>query len=318
MKVVMDTHVDFGEPFLNDLRSSFPGVTFLVAPTIEEQMREVVDADVFLGQPEREVFLAALKLRWLHCPGTGIDQFLTPELADSNVVLTNARGAHAEPMADHVFAMILSLTHHIRELLEDQRAHRWGRPKYTARMVELGGKVMGILALGDIGRAVACRAHGFGMEVYAVDIRPVPPTPEVQEVWPMERLDDLIRISDWFVVTAPLTPESRGLIDRRRIGLLKPSAYFIVASRGGIVDETALAEALHSGRIAGAGLDAIAEEPLDPDSPLWDMENVILTPHVSADSPEMYEGRAQIFKENMRRFLANEPFLHVCDKQAGF
>jgi phosphoglycerate dehydrogenase-like enzyme len=162
------------------------------------------------------------------------------------------------------------------------------------------------------------------MDVYAVDVRPRPAPPEVKERWEPDRLDDLIRVSDWFVVTAPLTPQTRGLIGQGRIGLLKPEAYIIVISRGGIVDLTALTEALQARRIAGAGLDAIGDEALipgwrlPPDSPLWDMENVILTPHVSAFTPEMYARHREEFKENLRRFLANEPFPHVCDKRAGF
>ncbi|MCH8816055.1 MAG: hypothetical protein IH957_13380 [Chloroflexi bacterium] len=139
---------------------------------------------------------------------------------------------------------------------DDQRAHRWDGAKYYGRFAELNGRTMGILAMGDIGEAVARRAHGFGMEVYAVDKRPMSPIPEVREVWGLERLDDLLRISHCFVVTAPLTAESRGIIDRRRIGLLKKGAYVIVISRGHIVDEEALVDALRSGRLGGAGLDA--------------------------------------------------------------
>ncbi|MDP2952459.1 MAG: NAD(P)-dependent oxidoreductase, partial [Chloroflexota bacterium] len=174
------------------------------------------------------------------------------------------------------------------------------------------------LALGGIGMAVARRAHGFGMEVYAVDTRPMAPPPEVKEVWGTERLDELLRISDWFVVAAPKTPQTWHLIDRRRIGLLKPTAHVIVISRGGIIEEAALIEALKARRIAGAGLDAFEREPLPPDSPLWDLDNVVISPHASGVTPEMWEGRRQVLRENLRRFLNNEPFLFVCDKRAGF
>ena len=177
---------------------------------------------------------------------------------------------------------------------------------------------MGILALGGIGRAVARRGYGFGMEVYAVDAHPMPAPPEVKDVWGLDRLDELLQRSDWFVITAPFTPETEELIDRRRLEQIKPGAYVIAISRGGILDEEALIEGLRSGRIAGAGLDVTAVEPLPDDSPLWDMENVIISPHASALTAEMWEGRRQIFKENLRRFLAGEPFLYVCDKQAGF
>ena len=319
MKVVLGPFLQT-EGFLEDLRASFPEVTIQRAVTTEEQIRHIKDADVFLGQPEREVFLAAERLRWLACPGTGIDMIVSiPEVVDSDVVLTNALGPHANPMADHVFGMVLTLAHRLREMWKDQEAHQWrGTSAYRERLVELSGRTMGILALGGIGMAVARRAHGFGMDVYGVDIRPMPAPREVKEVWGLERLDELLRISDWFVVTAPLTPDSRGLIDRRRIGLLKDGAYIVGISRGGIIDEDALIEELRSGRIAGAALDVTAVEPLPADSPLWDMENVLISPHVSADTPDMPEGRMRIFKENLRRFLNNEPFLYVCDKEAGF
>ncbi len=307
------------DEFVADLRSSFTDVTFHVATTAQEQMTHIKNADVFFGWPAREVFRAADKLRWIQNPGTGIDQVLgVPEIIDSDVVLTNCLGPHTTPMADHVMWMILTLAHEGRKMHDDQRARRWEPNKFSGNQIELNGGTMGILALGGIGRAVARRAHGFGMTVYAVDLQPTDQPPEVRELWGLERLDDLIGMSDWFVVTVPLTPDTRGMIDARRIGLMKQNAHIIVISRGNLVDEDALAEAIQSGRIAGAGIDATAVEPLPQDSPLWGLDNVVLSPHASALTPEMHEGRRQIFKENLRRFLANEPFLYVADKRAGF
>jgi phosphoglycerate dehydrogenase-like enzyme len=185
-------------------------------------------------------------------------------------------------------------------------------------MRELRGRTLGLLGLGGIGMAVARRALGFGMEVYAVARRSRPAPPEVKGVWGPERLDELLQQSDWFVVTAPLTRETQDMIDRRRLNLLKPGAHVIVISRGGIVDEAALIDALNAGQIAGAGLDVMVNEPLPPDHPLWAMDRVILSPHVSALTPEMYKGRREVFKENLRRFLRDEPLHYVCDKQAGY
>ena len=320
MKVLM-TNAHLGDGFVEQLQTEFPEVEFVTAMSAEEQLSAAGDADVICGWPDSpEVVEAASRLRWIHCPGTGIDKIMAelPALADSDVVLTNARGPHANPMADHVLWMMLSLSHRGRQMAEDQRLGQWDADKYLHAFVELSGSTMGILALGDIGKAVARRAYGFDIDVYAVDVNPVTPPPQVKEVWGMERLDELLQMCDWFVVTAPLTSESRGLIDSRRIGLLKDSAYLIVISRGGIVDEDALADALQDGRLAGAGIDATEIEPLPQESPLWGLDNVVLSPHASALTPQMYEGRRQIFRENMRRFLGNEPFLYVCDKRAGF
>ena len=302
-----------------ELRAEHPGVTFTVATSDAEQAAQVVDADAIYGWPTREAFLAAERLRWIQRTGTGINQIMDlPELVESDVVLTNSRGPHALPMANHVFAMMLSLAHGMPALMDAQRDHDWHAAKHIPPFVDLDGRVVGILALGDIGKAVARRAVGFGMEVYAVDKHPETPPPGVSGLWGLDRLDDLLEISDWFVITAPLTAETRGLIDSRRLGLLKRGAYVIVISRGKIVDEEALVERLQSGHLGGAGLDVMAVEPLPEDSPLWDMDNVVLSSHLAARSPDAMAGARENFKENLRRFLANEPFIYVCDKRAGF
>ena len=309
----------FGDGFEDSLTTEFPNVDFVFAASEEDQVREIKDADAYMGMPSRQVFLAADHLRWLHCPGTGIDKFTEiPEIVDSDVVLTNARGPHAAPMADHVMSMCLAFAHRTNEMVLDQKDHVWDGAKYDRSFIEMEGSTMGILALGDIGSAVARRAMGFGMEVYAVDKEPFPAPPGVSEVWGLDRLDDLLKMSDWLVVTAPYTVDTRGMIGAEGLALMKPTAHLIIISRGGIVDEDALFDALSNKRIAGAGIDAFEIEPLPEDSPWWDLENVIISPHSSALTVEMWEGRREIFRENLRRFLANEPFIYVCNKTAGF
>ena len=317
MKIVVSGLL--GDGFEENLREEFPGLEFAFAESEEEQAREIKDADVYMGMPSREVFVAADHLRWLHCPGTGIDKYTEiPELVDSDVVLTNARGPHTAPMADHVMAFCLAFAHKTHKMLLDQQRGVWDAGKYHGEQVEMEGATMGILALGGIGQAISRRANGFGMNVYAVDMKPFPPPDGVKEVWGLDRLDELLQMSDWFVVTAPYTQDSKGMIGARELGLMKPTAHLIIISRGGIVDEDALFETLESGRIAGAGIDAFEVEPLPEGSPWWGLENVIISPHASALTVQMVEGRREIFRENMRRFLANEPFLYVCDKTAGF
>ena len=317
MKVVIASL--FGDGFEDSLTAEFPNVNFVFAPSAEDQAREIADADAFMGSPSRDAVRAADRLRWLHCPGTGIDKLTEiPEVVDSDFVLTNARGPHAAPMADHVMGMCLAFSHRSNEMMEDQKARRWDMGKYDRSFIPMEGGVMGILALGGIGAAVARRAAGFGMKVYAVDKRPPPAPPGVEAVWGLDRLDDLMAMSDWFIVTAPYTTESKGMIGAERLALMKPTARLIIISRGGIVDEDALFEALSNRRIAGAGIDAFEVEPLTPDSRWWDLDNVIISPHASALTVEMWEGRREIFRENLRRFLANEPFIYVCDKRAGF
>ena len=242
----------FGDGFEDSLTAEFRGVDFVFVTSEEDQAREIKDADAYMGMPSREVFVAADHLRWLHCPGTGIDKFTEiPEIVDSDVVLTNARGPHAAPMADHVMSMCLAFAHSTNQMVLDQEAHVWDTGKYDRSFIEMEGSTMGILALGDIGSAVARRATGFGMEVIAVDRDPFPAPPGVSEVWGLDKLDDLLRMSDWFVVTAPYTVDSRGMVGAEKLALLKPTARLIVISRGGIVDEDALFDALTNRRIAG-------------------------------------------------------------------
>ena len=318
MKVVLDR--DLGEEFVSELQEMFPAVDFRRAYTIEEQLQEAPDAEVQFGEITRDAYLAAKKLRWFQFIGIGFDHIVRniPEIVEDDVVMTNARQTHVIPIADHTFAMILAFAHKVPEFIEDQRARRWDTLKYLSRMRELAGTTMGIVAMGDIGKAIAQRAQGFEMEVYAVDIREMSPPPGVREVWGVDRIDDLMAISDWLVVTAPLTTETRGMIDGARLARLKKGAVVILVSRGSIVDEDALVDALRSGHVGGAALDATAQEPPAPDSPLWDAPNLLLSPHVSADSPQLWERRKEVFKENLRRYLAGEPLLNVCDKRAGF
>jgi phosphoglycerate dehydrogenase-like enzyme len=318
MKLALGTlHSD--KEFVAELRSEFPTVEFRPSTSDEEEQANIRDADAFWGNPSRELLQAAERLRWLQSVGTGVENIVSiPEVRESDVILTNCRGPHAEPMADHVFGMVTTLAHKLNEMWDDQREHRWETAKYNDRHDNLYGSTMGILALGDIGKAIARRAHGFGMTVNAVDRYPKRWAPIVSEVWELDRLDELLSISDWFVIAAPLTPETRGLVDRRRVALIKEGAYVIVISRGNIMDEDALIDGLRSGRIAGAGLDVTAVEPLPDSSPLWDMKNVLLSPHASAMTPTQWSERLAVMKENLRRHLAGEPFLHVVDKTAGF
>ncbi len=318
MKVVLAT--DHSDPeFVNELRTEFENIEFVTSNNREEEKNNIKDADIYCGIPTREVFLSAKKLQWIQCIGTGVDAIMSiPEVLDSDVVLTNCRGPHAAPMADHTMGMVTTLAHKLNEMWDDQKNRVWDTSKYTDSQINLTGTTMGILALGDIGNAVASRAHGFGMDVYAVDKHPRPAPPVVKEIWGLEKLDQLIEISDWFVITAPLTNETRGLIDRRRVELLKPGAFVIAISRGNIIDEEALIDGLMTGKIAGAGLDVTAIEPLPQSSPLWEMKNVVLSPHASAMTASLIHERRAIFKSNLRHLIANEPFVYTVDKESGF
>ena len=329
MKIVLtptNWNTEKDPAFYDDLRSTFPNVTFTPATTVEEQKELIRDADAFYGSISRDVFLVAEKLRWIHVPGAGVDHIDIPELMESDVILTNVRGPHAPPMADHVMGMMVSLTHHLGQQRDDQRAHVWDPGRYTGRIVELSGGTVGILALGDIGLAIAQRTQGFDMTVHGA-VRDPNRTlgkhggatpPNVDQLWPTSKLDEMLKLCDWFIVTAPLTNDTKGMIDKRRLQLMKKGSYIIVISRGGIVDENALVQLLVSGHFAGAALDSLAEEPPPKHSKIWDVENLILSQHSSALTPDMYDKRRVIYKENLRRFLIGEPLFDVCNKNEGF
>ena len=324
MKVVLEKDaLIYAAEFPDELKAEFPEVDFATPETQEELLREIKDADAIYGPPNEEAFAAAERLRWIANPSVGFDYVMNrPDLVESDVVITPARAPgydpHADGLGDHVFGMILMLAHKWPDLLANQRAHHWAAGEYNNSFVELSGRTMVILAVGAIGAACARRAKGFGMRVIGVDVRTSPIPDGVDEVWGPERLDEALALSDWFVIAAPRTRETMNLIDARRLGLMKQGSWVIAISRGGILDEDALLEALRSGHIAGAGLDVFAEEPLPADSPLWDLENVVISPHTGHVTPEMPKGHRDVFKENLRRFIAGEPFLYVGDKRAGY
>jgi phosphoglycerate dehydrogenase-like enzyme len=309
-----------GEEQLGALGQDFPGVAFVAAPDPESQLRELPDADAVVGWPAREALPVARRLRWLHCTSAGIERIRQyPELIERDeVTLTNARGAHAATIADHTFAFILAFTRHLPDLLADKAARRWDRPARSRGARELSGSVLGILGLGKIGSEIARRGLAFGMDVRAVDVNPLAQAPGVSEVLPLECLDDLLRVVDYLAVAIPITARTRGLLGARELALIKPDTYLCVMSRGGIVDQDALADALANGRLAGAGLDATEPEPLPAEHPLWGLPNVIISPHCSGASRQTQERGRQILRENVAHFVAGEPLRNVCDKRAGF
>jgi phosphoglycerate dehydrogenase-like enzyme len=309
-----------GGRLLEELRAEHPDVEF-VAASPDTLTRAIQGADAYLGYAlPREAYLAAgPQLRWVHATSAGIERIVdNPDIVASDVIVTNARGGHAACIAEHTFAMLLLLTRQLLQAHADQQAHSWDRSGMSARSRELTGSTMVILGMGNIGQAIAKRAIAFDLRVIGVDLKPGAPPAGVEAIWGMDRLDEALALADVFVVTLPITPETRNLIDARRIGLLKQGAYLLVVSRGGIINEPALIEALRSGKVAGAGLDVQETEPMPPDDPLWEAPNLILTPHCSAASNQTSQRVTAITKENIERFLKGEPLLNICDKRAGF
>jgi len=277
----------------------------------------VGDVDAVFGQLTKDEFANARQLRWVQSPSAGVEwMWNVPGLQESDVVVTNMRGAHAVTIAEHTFAMLLTHTRALRAFEQNQRDHKWGRGDLLPRNIK--GLTMGIIGFGNIGRAIAHRATGFEMRVLAVDAETVPAGEGVEEVWPLDRLTDLCRESDVLVIAAPLTPGSRGMIQKEHIRAMRSGSYLLQMSRGGIVDETALVDALEEGHLAAAGLDVTATEPLPPGDPLWTAPNLIVTPHTSAMS-DLTTGLVwSILSENVGRFVRGEELMNTVDKRRGW
>jgi len=318
MKVVLTQTEGYAHfPLLDDL--DLPDLRIVFAKDNEELAQEIADADVFYGFPTAELLQSAKALRWIQSPSAGVNYLLDlPELVSSDIVLTNTSGAHGPSIGEHTFALLFALTRRIPESVEAQRRRHWARVELYRTSREMRGLTMGIVGYGAIGRAVAQRAQGFEMNILAVDPHPEPAAPFVAETWGMDRLPELLARSDVVVVAAPLTAESYHLFDAKALAQMKPDAYLIVVSRGGIVDENALSDALQGGRLAGAGLDVTEIEPLPEESPLWDAPNLVITPHIAGDSIEKERRCVEILRENLQRYANGETLVNVIDKQRGY
>lgn len=318
MKLVLATNVN-GSHFwmLDELKDE--GIEVVPAFDDAAQRREIVDADGVYGWPSTEVLASARKLKWLQSPSAGVERIWSlPELQRSDVIVTNARGAHAVNMAEHVFAMILTFSRGLLPAREFQKQHRWEARGAREYCYELADKTLGVIGYGNIGRQVARRARGFDMRVLAVDAEPVASDDPSTEVWPLSRLDDLLARSDVVVIAAPATPASKHLIGADQLRRMKREAGLVVISRGALFDHDALAAALRQGTIAWAGVDATDPEPLPADSPLWDIETCLITPHSSGHSIEKERRVIEIVRENARRLAHGEPLVNVVDKSKGY
>jgi len=292
-----------------------------------EALEAVRGAEIYLGMGvPREIFLAATagreaSLRWAHTGSAGVGGALFPEMLSSEVILTNSAGVMGPPMAETVIAMALYFARGFDLALESAHHKAWGKDAIyepTSPVRELGDATMGIVGFGGVGREVAARARALGMRVLASKRSPAPAPEGVELLCGDEGLTRLLAECDVVAITAPSTSETRGLIGAAQLALMKPGAVLINVARGSIVDEAALVEALRAGRLRGAGLDVFSREPLSPDSPLWDMPNVLVTPHVSAVSPRYWERETGLIVENLRRYLEGRPLLNVVDKERGY
>jgi phosphoglycerate dehydrogenase-like enzyme len=301
------------------LASEVPELQVVVAETDDQARAEIADADAAFGTLTPDLVRAASRLKWLQAPAIAPPAgYYFPELVAHPVVVTNFRGIFNDHIAAHIMAFVLAFARGLHYYLPLQARHEWAPAPLDTGVVHLPGSTALIVGLGGIGAETARVCAPFGIQVIGVDARRTDRPEGVAELHPPDALDDLLPRADFVILTIPHTPETEGLMNAARFGLMKSSAYFINIGRGKTTRLDDLVEALRSGTIAGAGLDVFEEEPLPADHPLWDAPNALLTPHTAGFGPYLDNRRQEIILDNAKRFVRDEPLRNVVDKEHWF
>jgi len=304
------------------VRTRWPQMKVVHLPNDEYLSREIADADIFVGfRLSPEQFRQAQRLKWIHVTAAAVKQILYPELRRSGVAVTNSRGAHSIAMGEHVIGMLIALARKFPSAFRYQLMRRWAQQEIWDEPVKprvLCGQTLLLVGLGRIGQEVARRARAFGMKIWAVTRSGRGDRRLADRILPVKQLDRALPGADFLVLAAPATPETRHLIGAKRFARMKPTAYFINVARGSLVDEAALIGALERRAIAGAALDVVEHEPLDPASPLWTLENVFLTPHLSAVSECLWGRLTDLLLENLERWFTGRDLLNRVDLRRGY
>src|SRR5437870_4602447 len=300
-EVVCTTHPD-------EFQSLLPEVEILCTYSVPKNIREI-----------------ATNLRWLQFPGAGVDSLLPTGLlnADSDVIVTTAAGIHAETISEYVFGSMLMFNWNWPQMVRLQDKQVWARSAtwYHLGGRELASQTLGIIGLGNIGRRIAQLGRAFGMRVLGTR-RSIHNSgdqeSDVDRTFPPEQLHELLRLSDYIVISVPLTQETEKLIGETELHIMRPTAYLVNIARGRVIDEQALISALREGWIAGAGLDVTEEEPLPSESPLYSMPNVILTPHISGNSAHYDTRLARLFADNLKRYRTDQQLQNRYEPSRGY
>jgi len=329
MKIaILDKFNAYGEKLAGRIRQEFAGYEVIAATEIDQLVNMTDDVDVLITWPfidERvERFCKnATSLKWIQAFTAGVEGIVRSELGKLDIAITATKGIHGQPISDHVIAYIFSFLRSLPALGEFQRQKIWYRSYEHPEQSDLASeesfdKTVGIIGLGSIGLCIAQKCKALGMRVVSTKRTPVE-SPWVDVCYPPDGLDNLLRESDFVVIAAPLTRETDHLIGKQQLQLMKSTAYLINISRGAIVNQPALIDALQNKRIAGAALDTVEAEPLAADSPLWTMPNVIITPHISANSHYSRDVRSyDAILANIRRFANNEPLRYIVNRELGY
>ncbi len=327
------------------LRHDFPNVEFQHFTDYDAATPHLADADAIMTWSLRPDQLAVAKqLRWIHSPAAAVHLLMIPEIINSGIVVTNSSRVHGPVVAEHAMSLIMSLARRIPSVVRYQQQHVWSQTPLWhdhPRPTEVSGSTLGIIGLGTIGTHVAHMAASLGMRIVATRQHPdkglpkflnpekkvAAPLPEGEgafhntgshKILGPNDIDQLLEESDFVLLSAPLLPNTRAIISADRLAKMKPDAYIINVARGALIDTSALIDALRNRRIGGAALDVFDTEPLPPDSPLWDLPNILITPHSGAMTSRIWDRHYALLSENLRRFIANEALIGVVNKHEGY
>jgi D-2-hydroxyacid dehydrogenase (NADP+) len=305
--IILRSHERIRTQYYNGIAQTFPELNVNIVSTVADADPYLADADIIVTHgPHLEdkadhVFANAPKLKWVQGIGTGVDNIADRPALRDDVIVTNIHGVHGAPMSEAAMLLMLALSRKLPRSLENKSQHKWDN--WPSRL--LSDKTVGIFGVGSIAEAMAPRFKAFNMTVLGI-------TSAVREVVGFDRVYDksklieVMRELDYFIVLTPYNPQTHHIIDAKVLGAMGPDSYLINLARGGVVDETALLSALRSKQIAGAALDVFAQEPLKPDNPLWDLDNVIITCHQAATHDNSARNNLPTIQENIRLFLTND------------
>jgi phosphoglycerate dehydrogenase-like enzyme len=308
--------------FVERLRQDFPQLEVVHLSDYDRVTQEIADADIAISWSLRgDQIKDAKKLKWIHSTATAVHALMSSELRASDIVVTNARDVHGPVVAEHAMALAFALAKRLPQAVRYQQLKHWAQHDLwdaSPRPRELHGATMTIVGLGGIGRPLAKLASSVGMRVIGVREHPERKCEGVNVTYGFDTLDVALNGADFTVLALPVTLKTHRLMNAERLARLRPEAYLINVGRGVLIDEAALVSALRAKSFAGAALDVTSEEPLPAESPLWEMENVLITPHIAGLTELMWNRHYWHYTENLRRFLSGQPLLWVVDKEKGY
>ncbi|MBN2259937.1 MAG: D-2-hydroxyacid dehydrogenase [Clostridiales bacterium] len=308
--------------YIEKIKSVSPKINVVKSTNYDEILRLVKTADVLIPRIfSPEIFLAAKQLKWIQTCGVGVDHFLFPEVVKSEVIFSNAKGVSKIPISEHVIGIMLCFSRRLNYYIKSQKQKKWKENPdvLLQQFEELNGKTVGIVGFGNIGSYLATKIKCLEMRVIVTTKNQSDASSEyVDKFFGMYELEKMLSEADFVILTVPLTSETRNLIGKKQLKKMKKTSYLINVCRGKIIDEKKLIKALKEGWIAGAGLDTFESEPLSSNSELWELENVIITPHVAGLTRNYWDRVIEIICENLTLFLENKPLKNVINKKIGY